>query len=88
VVIFDPDWNPANDNQAVDRLYRIGQNKDVVVYRLITTNGIEERIYRRQIHKQGINKATVENTENKAIQKYFSNEDLFELFNFERVSDK
>lgn len=88
VIIFDPDWNPANDNQAVDRLYRIGQKKDVIVYRLVTTNGIEERIYRRQIHKQGINKATVENNENKTIQKYFSNGDLFELFNFERDSDK
>ena len=83
VIIFDPDWNPANDNQAVDRLYRIGQGKDVVVYRLITTHGIEERIYRRQIYKQGINKATVENNENKNIEKYFSHQDLFELFNFD-----
>ena len=32
VVIFDPDWNPATDNQAVDRIYRIGQKKDVMVY--------------------------------------------------------
>lgn len=84
VIIFDPDWNPANDNQAVDRLYRIGQNKDVIIYRLITINGIEERIYRRQIHKQGLHKATVENDNNKDIRKYFSNQDLFELFEFEK----
>ncbi|CAI2378419.1 unnamed protein product [Moneuplotes crassus] len=87
VIIFDPDWNPANDNQAVDRIYRIGQKKDIIVYRLITIHGIEERIYRRQIHKQGINKATVESKESKNIEKYFSNEDLFELFNLDKEDE-
>ena len=47
VVIMDPDWNPANDNQAVDRVCRIGQKRDVIVYRLVTIGGIEEKIYRR-----------------------------------------
>ena len=47
VVILDPDWNPANDNQAIDRICRIGQKRDVMVYRLVTSNGIEEKIYRR-----------------------------------------
>ena len=46
-IIIDPDWNPANDNQAVDRCYRIGQKKDVIVYRLVTIGGLEEKIYRR-----------------------------------------
>lgn len=46
-IIMDPDWNPANDNQAVDRVFRIGQKRDVIVYRLITMGGIEEKIYRR-----------------------------------------
>ena len=54
-IILDPDWNPANDNQAVDRCYRIGQKKDVIVYRLVAIGGLEERIYRRQIHKKGMN---------------------------------
>ena len=30
-IVLDPDWNPANDNQCIDRLYRIGQKKDVIV---------------------------------------------------------
>merc|ERR1711957_658603 len=46
-IIMDPDWNPANDNQAVDRIFRIGQKRDVIVYRLVTMGGIEELIYRR-----------------------------------------
>jgi SNF2 family DNA or RNA helicase len=46
-IIMDPDWNPANDNQAVDRIFRIGQKRDVIVYRLVTMSSIEEMIYRR-----------------------------------------
>eukprot|EP00955_Chlamydomonas_euryale_P030470 320766-Chlamydomonas_euryale.AAC.1 len=49
VVIVDPAWNPATDNQAVDRAYRIGQSRDVVVYRLITCGTVEEKIYRKQV---------------------------------------
>ena len=36
VIIYDIDWNPQNDNQAMDRAYRIGQTKPVRVYKLIT----------------------------------------------------
>ena len=46
-IILDPDWNPANDNQSVDRIYRIGQKRDVIVYRFISTASVEEHIYRR-----------------------------------------
>ncbi len=51
VVIVDPSWNPAVDNQAVDRAYRIGQTRDVVVYRLITCGTVEEKIYRKQVRE-------------------------------------
>ncbi|KAF2434838.1 hypothetical protein EJ08DRAFT_435267 [Tothia fuscella] len=52
VVIFDPDWNPSYDLQAQDRAYRIGQERDVEVFRLVSAGTIEERIYARQIYKQ------------------------------------
>lgn len=70
-VILDPDWNPANDSQSVDRCYRIGQKKDVIVYRLITTNSVEEKIYRRQIFKNSLSKATLEEGQEKMIR-YFN----------------
>ena len=52
VVIFDPAWNPSFDSQAEDRAYRIGQRRNVRVYRLIAEGSIEENIYLRQIYKQ------------------------------------
>lgn len=52
VVLFDPTWNPANDLQAIDRAYRIGQCRDVTVFRLISLGTVEEIIYLRQIYKQ------------------------------------
>ncbi|KAL5520387.1 hypothetical protein ACEPAG_9611 [Sanghuangporus baumii] len=52
VVIFDPNWNPAHDLQAMDRAYRFGQTRDVHVYRLLGAGSIEELIYARQVYKQ------------------------------------
>ncbi|KAI5985016.1 RAD26-like SNF2 family DNA-dependent ATPase [Pisolithus albus] len=52
VVIFDPNWNPAHDLQAMDRAYRFGQRRDVSVYRLLGAGSIEELIYARQVYKQ------------------------------------
>ncbi|ODH45259.1 hypothetical protein ACO22_00255 [Paracoccidioides brasiliensis] len=52
VVVVDPNWNPAFDLQAQDRAYRIGQSRDVEVFRLISAGTIEEIVYARQIYKQ------------------------------------
>eukprot|EP00971_Amphidinium_carterae_P300686 5974398-Amphidinium_carterae.1 len=51
VIIFDPDWNPMTDVQARERTWRIGQKRDVAVYRLVLTGSIEEKVYHRQIYK-------------------------------------
>jgi len=40
VVVVDPSWNPAHDLQAQDRAFRIGQRRDVGVYRLVSTGGL------------------------------------------------
>lgn len=52
VVVVDPNWNPSYDLQAQDRAYRIGQHRDVEVFRLISAGTIEEIVYARQIYKQ------------------------------------
>jgi SNF2 family DNA or RNA helicase len=52
VVIFDASWDPSADLQAQDRAYRLGQHRDVHVYRLISVGTIEEMVYKRQIYKQ------------------------------------
>lgn len=51
VIHFDPWWNPAVENQATDRAYRIGQDKPVFVYKLIIENSIEEKILQIQNKK-------------------------------------
>ncbi|VDH97717.1 DNA excision repair protein ERCC-6-like [Mytilus galloprovincialis] len=86
VVIYDPSWNPATDAQAVDRAFRIGQEKNVVIYRLITCGTVEEKIYRRQIFKDSITRQTTGNSTNP--YRYFTKQELKELFelNNPRVS--
>ena len=51
-MIFDPNWNPSYDLQAQDRAYRIGQLRDVEVFRLVSAGTVEEIVYARQIYKQ------------------------------------
>ncbi|XP_074643856.1 uncharacterized protein LOC141900733 [Tubulanus polymorphus] len=59
VIIYDPNWNPTHDLQAQDRAYRIGQRRDVRVYRLISMGTIEENMYLRQIYKQQLDQVAV-----------------------------
>ena len=51
VIHYDPWWNPAAEDQASDRAYRIGQDKPVFVYKLITRGTVEERILKMQKNK-------------------------------------
>lgn len=54
VYLFDPWWNPGVEEQAMDRVHRIGQKKDVKVVRLIVKGSIEERILSLQERKKGL----------------------------------
>lgn len=51
VIIYDSDWNPQMDLQAMDRAHRIGQTKEVKVFRFVSTNTIEEKIIERCLYK-------------------------------------
>lgn len=59
VFILDPWWNPAAESQAVGRSHRIGQNKNVFVYRFITRNSIEEKIRKLQETKRQLAEMTI-----------------------------
>jgi ATP-dependent helicase STH1/SNF2 len=54
VIIFDSDWNPHQDLQAQDRAHRIGQTKEVRIFRLISANSVEEKILAKANYKLDI----------------------------------
>ena len=60
VIIYDSDWNPQMDLQAVDRAHRIGQTKPVVVYRFMTENSVEEKIIERAQKKLYLDAAVIQ----------------------------
>lgn len=78
VIHYDPWWNSSAENQATDRAYRIGQKNNVQVYKLITSNSIEEKIYELQQKKSEL----IDNmlsTKTSFISK-FSREEIMSLF--------
>uniref|UniRef100_A0A665T022 RAD54 like n=1 Tax=Echeneis naucrates TaxID=173247 RepID=A0A665T022_ECHNA len=87
LVMFDPDWNPANDEQAMARVWRDGQKKTCYIYRLLSTGTIEEKILQRQAHKKALSSCVVD--EETDVERHFSLGVLKELFtlNEETISD-
>ncbi len=78
VIHYDPWWNPAAEKQATDRAHRIGQEKPVFVYKLITEGTIEEKILKLQEKKQALINNLFEEGEGSALS--LTAEDLEELF--------
>ncbi|NWR42599.1 RAD54 protein, partial [Regulus satrapa] len=78
LVMFDPDWNPANDEQAMARVWRDGQKKMCYIYRLLSTGTIEEKIFQRQTHKKALSSCVVD--EEQDVERHFSLGELKELF--------
>ncbi|KAH0535988.1 hypothetical protein FGG08_007125 [Glutinoglossum americanum] len=84
VIIFDPDWNPSTDVQARERAWRLGQKKEVTIFRLLTSGTIEEKIYHRQIFKQFlINKILRDPKQRQTFQM----KDLHDLFTLGSTED-
>ncbi|CAM4498960.1 unnamed protein product [Lepidochelys olivacea] len=79
LILYDIDWNPATDIQAMARVWRDGQKHTVHIYRLLTTGSIEEKIYQRQISKQGLSGAVVDLSKTSEHIR-FSTEELKNLF--------
>ncbi|XP_027105933.1 protein CHROMATIN REMODELING 25 [Coffea arabica] len=81
LVLFDPDWNPANDKQAAARVWRDGQKKRVYIYRFLSTGTIEEKVYQRQMSKEGLQKV-IQQEQSESEGNLLSTEDLRDLFTF------
>ena len=78
VIHYDPWWNPAVEDQATDRAHRIGQNKPVFVYKLVTTETIEDRMHEMQEKKRLLYQAILDGDKNAKIG--FTEKDLDLLF--------
>lgn len=81
LILLDPDWNPAADQQALARVWRDGQKKDCFVYRFIATGTIEEKIFQRQSMKQSLSSCVVDEKED--VDRLFSIDNLRQLFTFQ-----
>jgi SNF2 family DNA or RNA helicase len=79
VIIYDPWWNPAAESQAADRAHRIGQDKPVFVYKLITENTVEEKIIAMQERKRALAEGIYKAGENEAALQLTA-DDLSALF--------
>jgi len=77
VLIYDPDWNPSTDLQARERAWRLGQKREVSIYRLMTAGTIEEKIYHRQIFKQFLTNKILKDPKQRQT---FHLSDLHDLF--------
>lgn len=80
LVLVDPDWNPAADQQALARVWRDGQKKNCFIYRFICTGSIEEKIYQRQSMKLSLSSCVVDEKED--VERIFSGDMLRLLFEY------
>nr|WP_288809141.1 DEAD/DEAH box helicase [uncultured Sphingobacterium sp.] len=78
VYILDPWWNPAAEAQAIDRCYRIGQDKHVMAYKIVCRDSVEERILELQASKKRMAEGIILDETN--LMKSISKEELLRLF--------
>lgn len=103
VIIYDPDWNPATDTQARERAWRIGQEKQVTIYRLLSAGTIEEKVFFFwqkncdlinfffffQMYQRQVWKQLLSNKVliDPKTQKFFKTSDLHDLFSLQEQTD-
>ncbi|XP_071551421.1 DNA repair and recombination protein RAD54B-like isoform X2 [Panulirus ornatus] len=78
ILLYDIDWNPATDLQAMARVWRDGQKRKVFIYRLLMAGSLDEKMYQRQIRKQGLSGVVVDARDSDRV--HFSTEELKDLF--------
>ena len=83
LVLFDVDWNPATDLQAMARIHRDGQKRECVIYRFLMAGGIDEKIWQRQVTKLGLASNVMDQTGGTSS---FTREELKDLFRLDEGS--
>ena len=84
LVLFDLDWNPATDLQAMARVHRDGQKHPCFIYRLVTQGALDEKIFQRQVSKTGLADSIVDG---KTGVSGFTREELRDLFTLDESGD-
>ncbi|EME85402.1 uncharacterized protein MYCFIDRAFT_213848 [Pseudocercospora fijiensis CIRAD86] len=84
LVMFDMDWNPATDLQAMARVHRDGQKRPCFIYRLLTQGALDEKIFQRQVSKVGLADSIVDG---KAAASGFTQAELRDLFTLDEGED-
>ena len=78
VILYDSDWNPQADLQAMDRAHRIGQTKQVFVYRFITEGSVEERMQERAAQKLRLDQLVIQQGRT-SVTKAANKEELLDM---------
>ncbi|KAM4023747.1 LOW QUALITY PROTEIN: helicase SRCAP [Anomaloglossus baeobatrachus] len=86
VIFYDSDWNPTMDAQAQDRCHRIGQTRDVHIYRLVSERTVEENILKKAQQKRLLGDMAIEG--GNFTTAYFKQQTIRELFDMEDISRK
>lgn len=84
LILFDIDWNPATDLQAMARIHRDGQKRPCFIYRLLTQGALDEKIFQRQVSKTGLADSIVDG---KSAVSGFTRDELRDLFTLDEGSD-
>ncbi|TKA26632.1 hypothetical protein B0A50_04740 [Salinomyces thailandicus] len=84
LILFDLDWNPATDLQAMARVHRDGQRRPCFIYRMVTQGALDEKIFQRQVSKTGLADSIVDNKSNVSG---FTREELRDLFRLDEGRD-
>lgn len=82
LVLFDADWNPATDLQAMARIHRDGQKRNCIIYRFMMAGGLDEKIWQRQTTKLGLASNIMEQ---KGGSNSFTKEELRDLFRLDEA---
>lgn len=83
LILYDIDWNPATDLQAMARIHRDGQTRPCKIYRLLTRGALDEKIYQRQVSKLSLSDSVIDNKDSKST---FTKEELRRLFTLDETS--